>query len=190
MQWNLARFAETLLPLIDSDEHAAVERATTAVHAVAQRFAAHWLDGHRRKLGLTLAEDADDALVRDFLSVMHAEAADFTNTYRQLAAVRDGTATLPAAFEPWLIAWQARLGREPGDKQSQVASMRAANPAFIPRNHRVEEVIQAAVERNDFAPFHALHAVLTRPYDDQPAAVQYQAPALPHERVEKTFCGT
>jgi len=190
MQWNLARFAETLLPLIGSDAGAAVERASGAINGIAQRFATHWLDGNRRKLGLVQQEDGDSALVRNLLGVMHAEAADYTNTFRLLPSVLEGTATLPAVYDGWLADWRARLARESTTGPAPATAMRAANPAYIPRNHRVEQTITAAIEHGDFGPFHALRAVLAKPYDDQPDAVAYQAPPLAHERVEKTFCGT
>jgi uncharacterized protein YdiU (UPF0061 family) len=190
LQWNLARFAETLIPLLGSDEGAVIERATAAVQAVEQRFTRHWQAGHLRKLGLATSEPGDLELVQELLAVMRTERADFTNTYRSLAAVLEGTAALPPGFSSWLAQWRARLAREPATPEAIATALRKVNPAYIPRNHRIEEVIAAAVERSDFAPFHALHAILQRPFDEQPGAAAYREPPLPHERVQNTFCGT
>ncbi|MGB7739351.1 MAG: YdiU family protein [Steroidobacteraceae bacterium] len=190
LQWNLARLAETLLPLIDADEGQAIERATTSLQGVAARCDRHWLEGFRRKLGLTVHEDGDPALVTDLLAVMHAEAADFTNTFRALADAAMDDAALPESFLAWTHRWRARLAREPGSVEDCVATMQRTNPACIPRNHRIEEIIEAAVQDGDFGPFHALHTVLARPFEPQPDHDKYRTPPLPHERVQNTFCGT
>ncbi len=190
LQWNLARFAETLLPLIDTDESQAIERATAVLQGVAMRFDRHWLEGFRQKLGLRTSEDGDHALVTDLLAVMHAEAADFTNTFHALAKAATDDVALPLVFSTWSDRWRARLAREPGGLEACMTTLQGSNPAFIPRNHRLEELIVAAVRDGDFAPFHALHAVLARPYDEQPGRDSYRTPPLPHERVQNTFCGT
>jgi uncharacterized protein YdiU (UPF0061 family) len=190
LQWNLARLAETLLPLIDTNERRAIERATASLQGVSARFDRHWLDGFRRKLGLQVSEDGDHALVTDLLEVMQADAADFTNTYRALADAATDETALAAPFTTWVRRWRERLAREPGGVESCIATMQRANPAYIPRNHRIEEIIEAAVQDGDFAPFHALHAVLARPFEQQPGRDSYQTPPLPHERVQNTFCGT
>ncbi len=190
LQWNLARLAETLLPLIDTVEGQAIERATAVLQGVATRFDRHWLEGFRRKLGLRTSQDGDHALVTDLLAVMHAEAVDFTNAFRALAKAATDDDALPAAFATWVSRWRARLEREPGGLAGCTTTMQRSNPAFIPRNHRVEELIAAAVQDGDFGPFHALHAVLARPYDEQPGRDWYRTPPEPHERVQNTFCGT
>ncbi len=190
LQWNLARLAETLLPLIDADETRAIERATASLQGVSARFDRHWLDGFRRKLGLRTSEEGDHALVTELFEVMHAAAADFTNTYRALADAATNDAALAAPFAGWVRRWRERLAREPGGVERCIETMQHANPAYIPRNHRIEEVIEAAVQNADFAPFHALHAVLARPFEQQPGRDSYRTPPLPHERVQNTFCGT
>ena len=190
LQWNLARLAETLLPLIDADESQAIERATESLRGVSARFERHWLDGFRRKLGLQVSEDGDHALVTDLFEVMHAAAADFTNTYRALADAAMDDAALTDPFAAWVLRWRERLAREPGGVERCIATMQRANPAYIPRNHRIEEIIEAAVQDGNFAPFHALHAVLSRPFEQQPGQDTYRTPPLPHERVQNTFCGT
>jgi uncharacterized protein YdiU (UPF0061 family) len=190
MQWNLARFAETLLPLFDADTNLAVERATALVQEVPARYREHWLRGFRRKLGLQTAEDADATLLEDFLNLMQAESADFTNTFRALAAAAADPTVLPGSFAAWRQAWSARLAREPGGTPATVETMRRSNPAYIPRNHRIEAIISVAVTNGDFAPFHALRTVLSHPFDDQPEQIELREPPRAEERVRNTFCGT
>ena len=112
-----------------------------------------------------------------------AEVADFEPAVRALFGD-------PGLYDAWATRWRARLATEPLDPAARRAAMDRVNPAFIPRNHRVEAVIQAAIARDDFAPFHELVTVLARPYDDQPAFAAYAEPPQPHERVLQTFCGT
>jgi uncharacterized protein YdiU (UPF0061 family) len=197
--WNLTRLAETLVPLLADDEKAAVEIAQAALAAFAPRFQAAYAAGLNRKLGLLRSESDDFALAQDLLHRMTANGADFTLTFRRLSdAVANPVAdaavgTLfadPAAFDVWLPQWRARLLLDGNDPAAQQAVMRAANPAFIPRNHRVEEAIVAAVARNDFAPFETLVTVLSHPYDDQPEFATSAAPPKPDEIVHQTFCGT
>ena len=183
--WNLAQLATALIQQIE-DKQAAVEEATEIVHAMPDLMQQHWLRRFRVKIGLTTEEDGDLALISDLLTRMAQNQADFTNTFRALGgdAARDQF-TDPAAFDSWAEGWRARLTRE----ADPAAVMHAANPAFIPRNHRVEQMIQAAVQ-GDYAPFHRLNAVLARPYDDQPDAADLRRPPTQDEVVHATFCGT
>jgi uncharacterized protein YdiU (UPF0061 family) len=130
---------------------------------------------------------------------MAANHADFTLTFRRLCeaaaspAGDAGVRTLfadPTAYDAWAIQWHRRLDQESTIPEARAAAMRAVNPAFIPRNHRVEAVIQAAVNRNEFQPFEELLDVVSRPYEDRPELDRYTTPAQPHERVTQTFCGT
>jgi uncharacterized protein YdiU (UPF0061 family) len=196
-QWNLARLAETLLPLLAEEEQAAIDSAQEALAGFAPRFQAAYLGGLRRKLGLTTEQEGDAALVQDLLQRMADNQADFTLTFRALcdaAAGPEGDTvaralfTDPGAYDAWAPAWRQRLAAEPAADRR--AAMRATNPAFIPRNHLVEEAIVAAVAREDFQPFEALLAVVTRPFDDQPEAARYALPPRPEQRVLQTFCGT
>jgi serine/tyrosine/threonine adenylyltransferase len=197
--WNLARFAETLLPIIDSDQGRAVELASEALSTFTTQFADRWLAGMRRKLGLAAEEDGDRALADDLLDAMHRNQADFTLTFRALCAAAaeqpDQTRVRRLfgdvrAYEHWAQRWCARLARESTPPAMRVAAMRQVNPAYIPRNHRIEQMIVAAVERGDFAPFEELLAVLSQPYQEQPAFAAYADPPQSHERVLQTFCGT
>ncbi len=182
--WNLAQLATALLPLIDPVEAAAIEQAEAVLAGFGPAFTAHWQARFRAKLGLTHTEDGDVALIKGLLARMATSRADFTNTFRALSE-GDAAAHLtdPGAWESWAPDWQARLAREPGDP---TATLRAANPAVIPRNHRVEQMIEAATQ-GDFAPFHALNAALATPFTDNPA---YARPPREDERVLRTFCGT
>jgi uncharacterized protein YdiU (UPF0061 family) len=202
--WNLTRFAETLLPCIDPVQERAIELATASLGAFAASYEKYWLDGMRRKAGLQEERDGDVALIHDLLTVMHAQQADFTLTFRALCeaaeedAAIDGTGfqklralvTDPGGLEAWAIGWRARLAAEPMNGPARSEAMRRVNPLYIPRNHQIEKVIRAAVAGEDFAPFARLLQVLSRPYDLQPDSEAYTLPPLPAERVVQTFCGT
>jgi uncharacterized protein YdiU (UPF0061 family) len=197
--WNLTRLAETLLPLLSQDDEKAAAEANEALEAFPGRFEAAYHAGLRRKLGLLTEHDEDPALAGDLLKAMAENQADFTLTFRRLsdaAAGPEGDEAVrnlfinPLAYDAWAARWRERLSLETGDGAGRQAAMRAANPAFIARNHRVEAVIHAAVERNDFAPFEELLMVLSNPYEDQPALAHYSEPPEPHQRVHRTFCGT
>jgi uncharacterized protein YdiU (UPF0061 family) len=197
--WNLSRLAETLLPLIDSDQQQAVQRAEDVLKGFSARFDAAYVNGMRQKLGLATVEDDDLKLVDEFLSLLAADAADFTLAFRRLSDVAvEHASEQPLrslfqdeqAFQAWIVRWRQRSAREPEEAESRHAKMRAINPAFIPRNHRIEAVIEAAVTAADFAPFETLLSVLAKPFEDQPLFAHYMDPPQAHERVCQTFCGT
>jgi uncharacterized protein YdiU (UPF0061 family) len=197
--WNLARFAETLLPIIDDGADRAVQLASDVISKFSVRFAAASAAGLRRKLGLSTEEDGDAALADDLLDAMQRNRADFTLTFRRLcdaaeseegdARVRDLFAN-PRDYDEWAGRWRLRLNRETAQPRARAAAMRGANPAFIPRNHRIEQVIKAAVEAQDFGPFAELSTVLSQPYQPLEGFEAYAAPPEPNERVLQTFCGT
>ena len=191
-QWNLARLAETLLPLIDEDAEVAVGLVTSLLETFSERFEGHWLEAYRRKLGLTIAEDGDKALIDKLLNLMYKNAVDFPIGFRNLsesdAKVREMFID-HQAFDVWQDEWKARLALEPTSTGERAEIMRLANPVIIPRNHRIEEVIAAALLGN-YEPFHRLSAALERPFDDLPEFADYQKPPLTSELVTQTFCGT
>ena len=198
-QWNLARFAETLLPLLDVDEERAVARATEIVHAFGARFEECWLEEMRRKLGLARATPGDLDLVRRFLALMQQARADFTLTFRRLAEATSPGAPPPCltrllgdttAVGDWLTSWRGRLLEEDLAASTAAERMRAANPALIPRNHQVERAIAAAVAEDDFRPFHGLVDLLGAPFAARADAATEARPPQPQERVTQTFCGT
>jgi serine/tyrosine/threonine adenylyltransferase len=188
--WNLTRFAETLLPLLADGDEAAIEIAQSKLQEYAGQFEGAYLAGLRRKLGLMRAEEDDFALAQDLLTRMAENQADFTNIFRALGseAAREQFID-PTAFDGWAEQWHQRLAREGGPSPARDAAMRAANPAFIPRNHRVQAVITAALA-GDYAPFDTLLSVLAAPYDDQPEHAEFAKPPTEEEVVRATFCGT
>ena len=197
--WNLTRLTETLLPLLDAHEDAAIADAQAALSEFAPRFERAYEAGLRRKLGLLAEREGDAALAQALLEAMTRNQVDFTLFFRRLAGAQaegEGDAAVrslftdPAAWDGWAPMWRARLLQDPQDIKTRSAAMRAVNPAYIPRNHRIEAMIGATIEREDFAPFHELVAVLSRPFDDQPGFSRYAEPPAPEERVRQTFCGT
>jgi serine/tyrosine/threonine adenylyltransferase len=197
--WNLTRLAEALLPLLSEDQEKAVSEASEALEAFSSKFEAAYHAGLRRKLGLLTEREDDPTLAGDLLKAMAENQADFTLTFWRLSDAAAGSEAdeavrnlfiNPLAYDAWAARWRERLSQEPQDAATRRAAMRAVNPAYIPRNHRVEAVIQAAVERDDFAPFEGLLMVLSQPYEDQPAFAHYAEPPEPHQRVYRTFCGT
>jgi uncharacterized protein YdiU (UPF0061 family) len=196
--WNLTRLAECLLPLFSDDQDQAIEQAQLALGGFAERFNMAYQTGLRGKLGLFSERDGDQVLAQDLLDAMAKNQADFTLTFRRLGdAAGDADDdnvraefTDPAVFDEWAVRWRQRLSEEPQSAAERHAAMRAINPAFIPRNHRVEAVIQAAMNNDDYAPFEELLAVLSKPFEDQPGFAAYADPPLPDQRVLRTFCGT
>ncbi|WP_417673694.1 protein adenylyltransferase SelO [Pseudodonghicola sp.] len=183
--WNMAQFATALIQQMP-DRDAAVEEATAIVHAMPAEIEAHWLDRFRAKLALADAQEGDARLIGDLLARMAENQADFTNTFRALGTVQARDQFTDAlAFDTWEADWRARRAGQP-DPAPLIA---AANPALIPRNHRMEQMIEAAVA-GDYAPFTRLNQVLARPYADQPEAADLKRPPLPSEVVQATFCGT
>ena len=196
-QWNLARFAETLLPLIDADRNRAIARATEVVNAFPEQYERHWLKGMRAKLGLVSEEEADLNLATRFLTAMVAKKVDYTLAFRYLADGALGQEEPiralfgdPSAYDIWSGHWRARLARETVVPSVRAQAMRRATSAFIPRNHRVEEALSAAVERGDYAPFETLLNILAHPFDDQPEFAAFAEPAPEGRGCYRTFCGT
>lgn len=198
-QWNLARLAETLLPLIDADTDKAVGLATEVLESFITQFEAQLFDELCRKIGLTDGREGDADLINRLFAAMQEAEADFTLTFRRLAVAAESSnaeATLrelfaqSAGIDDWVRDWRERIASDPQSVAERAASMRRVNPAFIPRNHRVEEALNAASERGDYQPFYRLLGVLQHPYNDQPEAAGYEQPPGPPERVLQTFCGT
>ena len=189
-QWNLARFAETLLPLMDTDPEKAVAAAMEVLEDFPTRFERNWLAGMRKKLGL-LTDEADDAeMITSLLGWMQRSRADFTNTFRDLSEGRlDGERYREPDFQTWYAGWQQRLGRDSKPPAAAYAVMRTVNPAVIPRNHRVEAALSAVENRGDLSVLHQLLAVLASPYETGADSVQYREPP-PDGCAYRTYCGT
>jgi len=197
-RWNLARFAETLLPLLSGDDKRAVALASAVIDEFPALFAAALLRGQRAKLGLTRAQEDDAALVEDWLALLEAHRVDFTLAWRRLAGAAAGDAApLRALFgeaqaiDGWLARWRLRCAAEGGDAEARAQAMRDINPIVIARNHRVEEALAAAVEDDDLGPFAGLLAALERPFTEGPDTAHYAEPAPPEVTAAyQTFCGT
>ena len=192
--WNMARFGETLLPLLAGDSDAALAIANETLATYQGLYGHALLAGMRRKLGLFTEEDGDGALAQGLLDAMTEGRADFTKTFRGLdpdsdAEVRPLFAE-GAAYDAWAAQWRERLAREPQHASTRVAAMQGVNPAYIPRNHRVEAALAAAIDHDDYAPFEEMLAVLARPFEARPEFADYAEPPPPDEGVYKTFCGT
>lgn len=190
--WNLARFAETLLPLLHDNQERAVKLAQAAVEEFAQLYHCNWLSGMRKKLGIFNQESQDEDLINDLLSLMQQHGADYTNTFRALTYNKPEDTVFYglAEFADWYELWQARLGRQKESKEASHQLMRSSNPAIIPRNHRVEEALAAAVQEGDYSVMERLIEVLAEPYAHSPEQAGYATPPVPSTRPYRTFCGT
>jgi uncharacterized protein YdiU (UPF0061 family) len=193
--WNLARFAESLLPLLHDVPEEAVKIAQEAVSVFPGLFQTHWLSGMRAKLGLLNEEAVDADLIAELLEIMLEHKADYTNTF---VALTQGTLTDPVGSDPlsvvaiqqWHEKWQARLTRQQASPDQVTQQMRLSNPAVIPRNHRVEEALEAAVIHEDYSVMERLLKVLSDPYAYTPDQVAYGPPEGNADRTYRTFCGT
>jgi uncharacterized protein YdiU (UPF0061 family) len=190
-EWNLARLAEALLPLIDPDQDVALALAQEALGRFADRFEQAFLDGMRAKLGLFGAEDDDEGLARDLLAWMHRTQADYTWTFVELSrGGADALREADASFGPWGARWRARLARQAQSADEVFARMRCHNPIVIPRNRAVERALSAADEEGRIEPFGELLAALTDPYDYTRPRPELSRPPDPDGVPYRTFCGT
>ena len=195
-QWNLARLAEALLPLLAADTDAAVAAATDVLRCFSDLYHHHWRAGMQAKLGLLDDRHGDSELIDDLLAILHAQRVDYTSCFRALSSSARGDATRAhalfgdsAAFETWSTRWWARLSSQATAATAIADAMDRVNPAYIPRNHRVEEALAAAND-GDLGPFHQLVDVLAQPFDERPGMEEYAAPAPPSFGPYRTFCGT
>ena len=193
--WNLACLAQTLLPLLAEDEEKAIEIAQTAVDRFPDLYAEAYFERLREKFGLVATETDDAQLIQDFLDLLERSRGDFTLAFRRLSELPVGGGEIaplfdfPEAFADWLKRWRERVAREKGDADDLAERMAAVNPAFIPRNHLVEEAIAAGYE-GDFAPFHRLLERLEHPYEYVTEDAVLATPPRPDQVVHATFCGT
>jgi len=190
--WNLARFAETLLPLLHVDQEQAVKLAQDAISDFSELYHRNWLDGMRAKLRIFNEESQDESLVEGLLGTMQKHGADYTNTFLALTfdKTEDTVLFKTTEFTQWHEQWQARLGRQQESKASSLRLMRNSNPALIPRNHRVEEALEAAVKQGDYSVMERLLDVLSNPYAHSPKQAEYSTLPIPSSCSYRTFCGT
>jgi len=189
--WNLARLAEALLPLIDSNTDQAIELAEARVNGFAEIYRGKWLAMMRAKLGLLSTDEDDQPLIADLLTWMKETKADYTNTFLDLTRTVHTPQSIDAseAFAAWHTRWQARLKQNDQPIEATQQLMQRTNPAVIPRNHRVEQALAAATT-GDLQPFHDLLAALKNPYEDRDELQPYQSPPGPEACHYQTFCGT
>jgi len=198
--WNLSMLAQALLPLLDGDEEKARASGQAAIDAFPDLYMAAYQNGMRKKLGLTHSGADDAVFMQDLLTLMQEEKTDFTLTFRRLSDLADpeqasggdvsSVFELPDTFAPWLDRWRKRFASESRDASEQQKGMYAVNPAYIARNHLVEEAIDAAVNQQDFKPFHTLVDILAQPFEFNDAQARYAVPPRPEQVVKQTFCGT
>lgn len=184
--WNLSQLAQSLMPILDGDEDAVVAQLQTALDPFGDIFTAAYFDGFGAKLGISTVKVDDHVLINDLLDLMAVNSIDFTLFFRHLT--HDLTAaramfTDQKSYDGWFGRWQTRTTSD------SAALMATANPVFIPRNHRIEEAIEAANIGN-YTPFEKLHAVLANPYTLQPDNAELEAAPTDAEIVHATFCGT
>lgn len=196
-QWNLTRFAETLIQSVDTDEQRAIDQLTNAVNEFPDTYIRHWLAGMRAKIGLTTEQHGDLNLINDLFAAIENQNADYTLFFRRLSDVlRGNEASIKellddtTAFELWSVNWRARLAKEEKSPEQAASAMDKINPIYIPRNHKVEEVLSAAVEQGDLTPFNKLLGVLKNPFDEVPGNEAYAKPAPDDTPPHQTFCGT
>ena len=190
-QWNLARLAESLLPLMDGKKEEIIVSAEDLLNSFEQIYKSKWLSMMGSKLGFAETGQEDEKLITELLDWMHKNSADFTNTFLNLCKeeIPNGALYASESFQSWHARWQNRLRKEEQGLETSFALMRSVNPAVIPRNHKVEEALQAGEEGN-FKPFHDLLNAVEKPYVDGDHLLPYQAPPEPGEKVLQTFCGT
>ena len=189
-KWNLARFAECLIPLIDKDQKKAIKLATEAINSFEKKYEEKWINMMRNKLGLFGLEDKDKFLILDLLTWMHEKKADYTNTFCQLMNLSPKKDKLfeDNNFLNWKKRWKERLSKNNNSSNKYLELMKNNNPLVIPRNHKVEEALDAA-EKNDFKPLTQLIKILKDPYTQKNDILDYQIPSISSEKYQ-TFCGT
>jgi uncharacterized protein YdiU (UPF0061 family) len=197
LSWNLARLAETLIPLVDTDKGIATVLLTDAVQDVQRVYETHWLNTMRPKIGLWTKIPSDLALINDLLSLMEDSHADFTLVFRHLSKFLLGDNSqvlqhfgISASFDAWSQRWQSRMKLEGVRPETRALAMDRINPIYTPRNHKVEEALSAAVDHNDMKPFFRLLEVLSYPFDEVEGREGYSTPGPQLNTTYQTFCGT
>ena len=190
-KWNLARFAECLIPLIDPKKDKAIEIATEAINSFDKSYETKWINMMRDKLGLFGQDQKDQILIIDLLTWMHKSKADYTNTFCFLMDenFQHNKIYNDENFLTWKEKWKERLNLNNNTPEKYLSLMKSVNPLIIPRNHKVEEVLESA-NNNDLSPLKKLINVLEKPYEKTKENIDYQFPAPVGDKKYKTFCGT
>ena len=189
-KWNLSRFAECLIPLIDQDQNKAIQLATEIINTFEKKYEEKWLNMMRDKLGLYGADEKDKFLILDLLTWMHQKKIDYTNTFCHLMnfKIQKIKNYEDNIFQNWKKRWQKRLSTNNNTPEKYIKLMRSVNPLVIPRNHKVEEALHEANQDN-FIPINQLLEILNNPYTEQKNIIEYQIPSISNEKYQ-TFCGT
>jgi uncharacterized protein YdiU (UPF0061 family) len=189
-KWNLSRFAECLIPLIDKNQEKAIELATEIINSFEKKYEEKWLNMMRDKLGLFGMDEKDKFLILDLLTWMHQKKIDYTNIFCHLMNenIKEDKDYEDEDFKNWKKRWNERLKTNNNTPEKSLKLMRSANPIVIPRNHKVEEALEAA-EKNNFKPITRLVEILKDPYSQQKNIINYQIPSN-SEKKYQTFCGT
>lgn len=197
LSWNLTRLAETLIRFVDPDKDRAIELLTDIIQRIQPLYETYWLHRMRSKVGLSKKDPRDLELINDLLLVMEKEHGDFTLVFRRLAKALRGDSNVvrnlfedPSAFDIWARRWRNRLEQEAVTAEASAQAMDLVNPIYIPRNHKVEEALAAAVYQGDMIPFSKLLAVLNHPFDEIAENEAYAIPAPATDKPYRTFCGT
>jgi uncharacterized protein YdiU (UPF0061 family) len=197
LTWNLTRLAETLIPLVNKDKDESIKLLTEVLQLIKPVYTNYWLSLMRSKIGLSKEEQNDIELITNLLEIMEEEKADFTNSFRLLSKALIGdTQSIrklfnnSRRFDGWMMVWQERISQEGVAEEKIATSMNKINPIYIPRNHKVEEVLKAAVNENDMKPFSSLYSILQNPYKEIIGLESFSEPAPESNIPYKTFCGT
>jgi uncharacterized protein YdiU (UPF0061 family) len=197
LTWNLTRLAETLIPLVNTDKDESIKLLTEVLQLIKPVYTNYWLSLMRSKIGLSKEEQNDIELITNLLEIMEEEKADFTNSFRLLSKALIGdTQSIrklfnnSRRFDGWMMIWQERISQEGVAEEKIATSMNKINPIYIPRNHKVEEVLKAAVNENDMKPFSSLYSILQDPYKEIIGLESFSEPAPESNIPYKTFCGT
>jgi serine/tyrosine/threonine adenylyltransferase len=190
--WNLARLAETLVPLLDEDEEKGIKLAQDSISEYGEVYQTKWLEGMKAKLGIFNEEADDETMIEELLTLMEKHQADFTNTFVTLTLNKQADNNLfnSGEFKKWYEGWQERLQRQEQSKDASHELMRKHNPALIPRNHRVEEALEAAVKEGDYSVMEKFLSAFANPYTHSPEQKEYASPPSPTARPYVTYCGT
>ena len=197
LTWNLTRLAETLIPLVNTDKDESIKLLTEVLQLIKPVYTNYWLSLMRSKIGLSKEEQNDIELITNLLEIMEEEKTDFTNSFRLLSKALIGdTQSIrklfnnSRRFDGWMMIWQERISQEGVAEEKIATSMNKINPIYIPRNHKVEEVLKAAVNENDMKPFSSLYSILQDPYKEIIGLESFSEPAPESNIPYKTFCGT
>ena len=198
IQWNLMKLWESLIYLINSNEDKSVDLINKALSSIEKTFDEYWLEGMKNKIGIISMDDGDERLVRELLEIMESNKIDYTLFFRYLSDSVETQDYLKIEklfqeenkIEKWLKKWKTRLNKQDIPFEEITKNMKQVNPAFIPRNHRVQQAIDEAINKTDFILMNQLLEILKKPYADQPEHGEYMDPPKENERVHQTFCGT